>query len=186
MAQQRALFISESFIKNNSEIDDNVDVKKLLPTVWWCQKAYIETALGTPLFDDLSTKVIAGTLAGDDLTLVDNYIADALLNWFMVEVQIALVYNYRNKSIGKNDSQWSDFIDAKELRFLRDQYKPRADYYIERLETYLCAKSSLYPKYTAPVTSDQIKPTDQAPQIPVYLGGAIPIKNKFLNSQPEE
>ena len=83
MAQTRALFISENFIKRNSEIDENVDVNKLLPTVWWCQKAFIEKTLGSNLFDAISTKIKADNLTGDYLNLVDNYIADTLLNYFM-------------------------------------------------------------------------------------------------------
>ena len=111
MAQQRALFISEKFIKRNSEIDDNVDVKKLLPTVFWCQKFFIEKTLGSNLYDGLSTRTIANTLTAADIALMDGYIADALLNWFMSEVQVALTYNFRNKSAGTNDSQWSDPVD---------------------------------------------------------------------------
>ena len=161
MAQQRALFISEKFIKRNTEIDENVNVNKLLPTVWWCQKQYIERTLGTPLFEDLSTKIIAGTLAGDDLILVDNFIADALLNWFMVEIQVALLYNYRNKSVGKNDSQFSTPIDYTEHRYLKDNYKPRAEYFVQRLEAFLVANSAKYPKWTEHTSSDQVIPTDQ-------------------------
>lgn len=191
MAQQRALFISENFIKSNTEIDSNVDVRKLLPTVWWCQKGYIEPVLGSPLFESISSKIVAGELNqpanSEYLTLVDAYIADALVNWFMIEVQIALLYNYRNKSTGKNDAQWSDFIDSTEVRFLRDQYRPRADYFIDRLETYLCANTKKFPEYNGPFTSDDLTPTDQPPQIPVFLG--LPVKNpnkKYLNTNTDD
>lgn len=185
MAQQRALFISENFIKRNSEIDENVDVNKLLPSVWWCQKAYIERTLGTPLFEDLSAKIIAGSLAGDDLNLVNNYIADALLNWFMVEVQVPLLYNYRNKSVGKNDSQWSTPVEYQEHRYLKDNYKPRAEYFTKRLEDYLCANSSLFPKYTEHTSSDQVIPTDSTPSNPFFLGGGSKECNKFINSSED-
>ena len=91
MAQVEGLFISESYIKNNTEIDENVNVNKLLPTVWWCQKAYIEQVLGSALFDDLLSKILASTLAGNDLTLVEKYVSPALVQWVMFEVQVPLL-----------------------------------------------------------------------------------------------
>lgn len=180
MAQVRALFISEKFIKNNAEIDDNVDMKKLLPTVWWCQKAYIEKTLGSPLFEDLMAKVIAGTLAGNDLTLVEAYISDALLAWFMHEAQVPLLYNYRNKSVGKSSSDNSQPIDYTEHRYLKDYYKPRAEYYSQRLDEYLCANTTLFPLYTTYTTSDQVRARDTKPSVSVYLGqGMVKKTNGF-------
>ena len=186
MAQTRALFISENFIKRNSEIDENVDVNKLLPTVWWCQKAFIEKTLGSNLFDAITTKILADNLTGNYLTLVDAYIADALLQYFMSEVQVPLLYNYRNKSVGSNDSQWSTPIDYTQHRYLKNVYLPRAEYYTQRLESYLCENSTLFPEYTAPSTSDQLTHQDTTPPNPVFLGGSrVNPNQRFLNSSEE-
>jgi len=180
MAQTRALFISEKYIKNNAEIDDNVDVKKLLPTVWWCQKAYIEKSIGTPLFNDLMADVIASTLAGDNLTLVESYISDALLAWTMHEAQVPMLYNFRNKSVGKSSSDNSQPIDYVEHRYLKDYYKPRAEYFSQRLEDYLCANATLFPLYQTYTTSDQVRARDTSPSVSVYLGrGRMKHSNGF-------
>lgn len=187
MAQNRALFISENFIKNNTEIDENVDVKKLLPSVWWCQKAFIEKILGSPLYEDLSDKIIADNLTADDIILVDQYIADALLNYFLSEVQVPLLFNFRNKSVSNDNSQFSNPIDYVEHRYLKSFYLPRAEYFGQRLDDYLCANSTLYPKYTEHNSSDELIPRDLKPSNPFYLGGGL-IKNKkdrFLNSTEE-
>lgn len=170
MAQQRALFISEAFIKNNTEIDDNVSVKQLLPTVFWCQKAYIERVLGSVLYEKIEDDIIADTLTGSYQTLVESYIADALVSWFMMEVQIALLYNYRNKSTDTGNTTWSQPIDNSEVRFLKDQYKKRADYFTDRLEAYLCANSSTFTEYSQQNTSDQLVHEDLPPNNPVFLG----------------
>jgi hypothetical protein len=121
------------------------------------------------------------------VNLVENYIADALVNWFMVEVQVAILFNYRNKSTGKNDSQWSTPIDYTEHRYLKDNYKPRAEYFTNRLESFLCANSQKFPKYNSTTSSDQLFPEDTAPSNPVFLGPGIgenPNK-KFINSSDE-
>lgn len=186
MAQVRALFISEKFIKRNTEIDENVNVGKLLPTVWWCQKAFIEKTLGSNLFDDLSTKIIGNSLTPDDVILVDQFIADTLLNYFMSEVQIALLYNFRTKSVGKSDSQWSNPIDFTEHKYLKNFYRPRAEYFTQRLESFLCENNEKYPKYNAPSTSDQLLHQDTTPGNPVFLGGSRKDPDrKFLHSRED-
>jgi len=171
MAQVEGLFISEKYIKNNSEIDDNVDVKKLLPSVWYCQKEYIERSLGTLLYEDLIAKVIAGTIAGNDLILVEKYISPALLWATMNEVQVPLLYNYRNKSVGKNSSDNSTPVDYVEHRYLKDFYKPRMVAFSQRLEKYLLANSTLFPLYMDVNDIDEIPSSNTVAKTSVWLGG---------------
>jgi hypothetical protein len=175
MAQVEGLFISESYIKNNTEIDENVNVNKLLPTVWWCQKAYIEQVLGSALFDDLLSKILASTLAGNDLTLVEKYVSPALVQWVMFEVQVPLLFNFRDKSVGKNSSDFSQPIDYTEHRYIKDNYKKRAETLTKRLEDYLCANSALFTLYGTSTTSDQIIANDLPPSTSVYMGGYYPV-----------
>ena len=47
----RQLFFDESFLKDNSEIDENTDMKLLNPTIWRCQIQYIQNVLGTNLYN---------------------------------------------------------------------------------------------------------------------------------------
>ncbi len=170
MAQQEALFISQDYIKNNTAIDDNVNVKKLLPTVWWCQKAYMERVLGSALFDDLIGKIApTDTLSGNDLTLVEQYISPALVQWVMFEAQIPMTYSFRNKSVSKDNSDYSQPVDYTEHRYLKDSYKKRAEEFTDRLERYLCANSSLFPLYNTATSSDQILSTDIPPSGGLYI-----------------
>ena len=179
MAQQEGLFISESYIKNNTEIDENVNVNKLLPTVWWCQKAYLERTLGSALFDDLLSKIIANTLAGNDLTLVEVHISPALVWWTMFEAQVPLLYNFRDKSVGKNNSDFSQPIDYTQHRYLKDNYKKRAEEMTDRLYRYLCANAALFPLYYSATSSDQIISTDIPPSGGLYMGGSDPTREEY-------
>ena len=148
MAQQRALIITEKFVKSNSEIDANVDMNLIRPTIWYCQKEYIEKSLGTALYNDICTKIIAdSTLAThtDILNLVNNYLADALLKWVMFEIQVPLLYKFRNKSTSTNTDANSQPIDLKTLQFLENKYKDKAQYFTQRMEKFLCANSTLFP-----------------------------------------
>lgn len=167
----RGLFFQESFLKSNSEVDENVDMKTINPTMWYCQKAYIEPVLGTVLYDDLISKIVAGTLAGNDLTLVNDYIADALLYWVMYELQVPLTYKFRNKSVNKNTDANSQPVGFEEHKYLKDVYKPKAQYFTERLDKYLCANSDLFPLYNTTTEDDDLLPKNIPPQVSVYLGG---------------
>ncbi len=175
----RGLFISETFVKENSEIDENVDMKLINPTIWYCQKQYLEKTLGTNLYNDLLAKVVAGTLAGDDLTLVDDYIADALLFWVKFEIQIPLTYKMRNKSVSTNTDPNSQPVSFDIHKYLKDDFKAKAQYFTLRLENYLCANSTLYPTYCTEDESDELTPRDTPPQVAVFLGKNTPTRDKY-------
>ena len=177
----RGLFISEEFIKNNSQIDENVDMKKILPVVWQCQTQHMQSVLGSQLYNDLIAKVIAGTLAGDDLKLVEEYVADALLYWVMYEVQIPLLFNFRNKSTATNNSDHSTPITTKELSRIENRFKDKAEFFSERITNYLCANTALYPLYLTATSSDDVIAEQAKPTVSVFLGEtARPKCNKYL------
>jgi len=173
------LFFNEKFLKENSEVDENVDMKQINPTLFYCQKEYIEKTLGTVLYNDLSAKIVAGTLAGDDLTLVNEYVSFALLFWVKHELQVPLLYKFKNKSVNKNTDPNSQVISFEEHKYLKDYYKPKAQYFTERLERYLCANAALYPLYCTEDESDELSPRNTPPQVAVYLGKGMPQKDKY-------
>jgi hypothetical protein len=175
----RGLFISETFVKENSEIDENVDMKLINPTIWYCQKEYLEKTLGTVLYNDLISKIVASTLAGDDLTLVDDYIADCLLFWVKHELQVPLTYKFRNKSVSTNTDPNSQPVSFDIHKYLRDYYKPKAQYFTERLEKYLCANEALFPLYCTEDSIDELSPRKTPPQSAFYLGKSEPLRDSY-------
>lgn len=179
----RGLFISEKYIKENSAIDENVDFKKINPTVWQCQIQHLQNLLGTKLYEDLVSKVVAGTIAGDDETLIQDYISDALLYWVMYEVQIPLLYEFRNKNVSKKSSDNAQPIGTKELSRIENRFKDKAEFFSKRLTDYLCANSELYPLYGTENDIDEVIPQNGKATVSVYLGGETncnDYKCKFL------
>ena len=53
------LFIQEDYFKKLAGVDGNVDWKKLESTIIMVQDIYIQKILGTNLYNDLKTKIIA-------------------------------------------------------------------------------------------------------------------------------
>jgi hypothetical protein len=164
------LFISEAYLKNNTLIDDNVDQRIILPSIKNAQNMRLHPILGTPFYEDLKAKIVAGTLNADETTLLDSYIAPSLLQWCMYECSTSMLYKYRNKSVSTKSSENAQPIDYQALQFLRDDWKNKAEFYDKRLINYLCEYDNLFPKYTE--TSKDMHPDKTAYQTSFYLGGA--------------
>ena len=81
-----ALFISEQFIKDNSVIDENVDMHYITTTIDKCQKKYFRQILGTALYNELTTQINAGSLTALNTTLLDDYIQDALMYLSLIHI----------------------------------------------------------------------------------------------------
>jgi hypothetical protein len=176
----RVLFISEKFIKDNTSLDENIDMKKIRPTIWQSQIQYIQNLLGTLLYEDLLAKIQAGTLAGDDLTLVDDYIADCLTYWCLYELQIPLLFNFRNKSTATNNSDYSQPISTKEMERIENRFKHKAEFFSKRITLYLEANPNLYPLYMKSNDIDELLPESGKSTVSVYLEGMMPQCRKYL------
>ena len=127
------LFISETYVKNNTIIDENVDMRLILPSILDAQELRIHPICGTPLYEDLKAKITAGTLNADEVTLLDDFIAPCMAQWTLYECSVSMLFKYRNKTIGTKSSENSQPIDYQEFQFLRDDWKNKAEERDKRL-----------------------------------------------------
>lgn len=141
-----ALFISEEKLKSYA-IAGNVSPSLLLPHLKDAQRIYIESALGTALYEDLQAHILASTLAGDDLTLVNDYIQSTLVHYATLQAIPFLAYKIENGNIYSKTSENGTALSREELGDLKDSVKNTAEWYRARLIDYLCYNSALYPKY---------------------------------------
>ena len=164
------LFISETYVKNNTLIDENVDMRLILPSIKDAQELRTHPILGTPLYDDLKAKITAGTLNADEVTLLDDYVAPSMLQWTMYECSASMLFKYRNKSVSTKSSENSQPISFQDLQFLRDEWKNKAEERDKRLINYLMDNSTLFPAYSQ--ASDDLNPRKSAYGTSFYLGGS--------------
>ena len=71
MAIQHTLYISATRLKTDSAIGGSVDDDLIMPYILLAQDMHILPALGTELDNDLKAHIQAGSLAGDNKTLVE-------------------------------------------------------------------------------------------------------------------
>ena len=142
------LFISESKLKDSTAINLNVDVDILLPFVREAQKLYVETALGTDLTQHLKDEIIAGTLAGANKTLVDDYIGDMLPGYSLYHALPYLRFKVENGNVYSKTSETGTALSTEEAQHLREEILNTASYYRERMIDYIRNNTASFPDYS--------------------------------------
>jgi hypothetical protein len=142
-----ALFITEQFIKDNTLIDGNVDMKYITTTIADAQRLHILPILGTGIYNELGTQINAGTLTALNTTLLDDYIQDALKFWVIYEGIDLFSYHITNKNISTKNSDNSQPVQQVDVIRLMDRNKEKAEWFSQRITKYLLANISSYPLY---------------------------------------
>jgi hypothetical protein len=166
----KILFITEDFVKQNSQLDENVDMKLIRSTIYDAQRDYILPILGTDLYNKLTSDISGSTLTGNYLSLTNDYVAEALLKWVIFELQFVLLYKMRNKNVSKQNSENSSPVDYTEHRYLMDHWRAKAETRSEDITRYLCANTDLFPEYTSNSDPEDIKPHGSNYTTSIYLG----------------
>lgn len=166
----KILIISENFIKDNSTIDENVDVKLIRSTIWDCQRDYIKPLLGTDLYNKVIADITSDSLTGNYKILVDNYISEALLKWVMMESVPTMLYKYRNKSVGTHDSDNGQPISYQVMQQEMNRWRDKAELRSQDVTRYLCANEDLYPEFTSNADEDDLHPNNNNFTTSIYLG----------------
>ena len=148
------LFISEEKLKSSTAVNLNVDVDILLPFVREAQNLYVETALGTDLTQHLKDEIIAGTLAGADKTLVDDYIGDMLPGYSLYHALPYLRFKVENGNVYSKTSETGTPLSTEEAQHLREEILNTASYYRERMIDYIRNNTSSFPAFSTNTGAD--------------------------------
>ena len=166
------LFISETFLKQNTQVSDNVDVKYIRESILWAQDSEIQKILGSTLYNKIKDDIEGSTLAGVYKTLVDDYIQVCLKHYVTAECLAMDHYKITNKGLQIQDSEQSAPASTSRLDFMVEKETNKGDWYRQRLIDYLCENSSSYPEYENPDSGvDVIQPSDSNYRTSIYLGG---------------
>jgi len=165
------LFISETFLKDNTQVSKNVDVKYIREAILWAQDSEIQPILGSTLYDKIKTDIAASTLTGVYKTLVDSYVQVCLKHFVVAECTPMAHYKIMNKGLQIQDSENSQPASKSNVDFLVEKETNKAQWYRQRLIDYLCENSSDYPEYETPGTgADVIHPTRNNYRTSIFLG----------------
>ena len=149
-----ALLIKPIDLKRFTFVDGNLDSDKLLQFVKIAQDIHIQSYLGTDLLEKIKTDIVAGTLTGVYLTLLETYIKPMLIHWAMVEYLPFAAYNVTNKGMYKSTSENAETVDKNEVDFLIQKSRSLAENYSQRFVDYMVYNQSNFPEYTSNSNND--------------------------------
>jgi hypothetical protein len=155
-----ALFITPTDLKRNSLIDGNVDIDKFIQFIKIAQQIHIQNYLGGALYDRISEDITNGTLAGDYLNLVSDYIKDMLIHYAMVDYLPFAAYQVSNGGVYKHVSENSESVSKSEIDTLIDKHRNFAQFYTRRFVDYMCFNSTKFPEYNRNQNEDMYPDTD--------------------------
>ena len=144
-----AYFIDEQYLKDNSPLGKNIDMVTLYPFMKTAEDIHIQGAIGTNLYNDLITKIIADpTLAANPNELALCKIIRDVMVW-LVTVEALPFIGTKIANIGnvqQNGDNLSNADQGKESR-LEKKAKDNAMHYTIMLQKYLCENSDLFTEY---------------------------------------
>ena len=142
------LFIKRSDIVKNTALSGSVDPDKFLQFVKLAQEIHIRNFLGTDLYDKISNDIIASSLAGDYLALVNDYIQPMLIHYAMAEYLPFASYTISNGGVFKHNSENATQPTKEEVDILITKERDYAEYYTNRFIDYMSFNaSSKFPEY---------------------------------------
>lgn len=149
-----ALFIKRQDIVRNSILDGNVDTDKFIQFIKIAQEIHIKNYLGSKLYDKISADIIAGTLGGDYLDLVNEYVQPMLIHFAMVDYLPFAAYSIKNGGIYKHTSENAETATKEEVDYLVGRERDIAEYYTRRFVDYMSFNQATFPEYTSNVNDD--------------------------------
>lgn len=150
----KALFIKRADLVKNTAISGNVDVDKYIQFIKLAQDIHVQNYLGTDLYNKISADIIAGSLSGNYLTLVNTYIQPMLIHFSMAEYLPFASYQIANGGVFKHDSTSGSPATKEEVDFLIQKERDYANYYTNRFIDYINQNNSLFPEYLSNSNED--------------------------------
>lgn len=168
------LLISENKLKAFTNVNKNVDIDTIRAEIGIAQDIHLQNLLGTLFYDHLLNQVSAtgNTFNADELILVNDYIADYLIQTAYYEMIPHLHVRTMNRGLVIGDMESARGVDMETMKYLRTIQKQRADFYMMRLQDYLITGrgQNKFPQYNSQSTIDgMIANRSDKYNSPIYL-----------------
>tara|TARA_R100000734_G_C3313546_1_gene104860 strand:+ start:1361 stop:1861 length:501 start_codon:yes stop_codon:yes gene_type:complete len=148
------LFIKRSDLIKNTIMDGNVDTDKFIQFIKLAQQIHIRNYLGSDLYNKISTDISGGTLAGNYLALVNDYIQPMLIHFAMMDYLPFAAFSVKNGGVFKGSSENAETASKSEVDYLVAKEREFAEYYTRRFIDYMNFNSNLFPEYTSNSNED--------------------------------
>ncbi len=139
--------ISEAKVRAFTTLNNSVDTELIKNCIRTAQDYYLQSIIGTVLYEKILTDIDSGSLTGDYKTLVDSYIQDYLLYATYYETLEEIFIRPRNKGLLKpTGGENSVDVDLQTYNVKRQSVENKMTYYAERLTNYILEDNGLFPE----------------------------------------
>ena len=139
---QNVLLISETKIKNFSDIDQNVTSAVLLPFISVVQQTKLEYIIGGKYYQQLLDGVINSNLSTNDTNFLE-YFAQPLLIWAAyAECLPSIFMRIKNNGIVTGAE---NTVTIKEMQYMQTRADDRSQFFEQRMIEQIIWNSNLYP-----------------------------------------
>jgi hypothetical protein len=163
-----ALLITRTDLVKYTAANGNIDTDKFVQFIKIAQDIHIQNYLGTKLLNKIKADIVADTLSGNYLSLLETYVKPMLIHWAMVEYLPFAAYTIANKGVYKHGSENSESVDKNEVDFLVQKERSIAEHYTERFIAYIRNNNSLFPEYNQNSNGDMNHDSDS-----IFIGWHI-------------
>ena len=145
--------VTESYIREHTPINGNVDTKLITPNIAPAQDMFIQDILGSTFYDALLLSYDAQTLTADETSLV--LLIKPVLAYRAIEISLPFIHTtISNKGPVLQSGDNMASVDNTTLSYLRNEIKNRAEFYTARLDRYLQINGSKFPLFISPGNAD--------------------------------
>lgn len=166
----KVLLISEKYIKDNFNIDDNLSPKYIMSAIRQAQNSGLKPVLGSKLY-----KAILSMVSTGEIKLTENELYKSILDeaqdflGYETISRILVMHSAKIENLGviKTKDDNTDNASLDELLFLKDYYQSQSDYTKKQLQEYILSIKDELPKEL--ICKDMV--LDSAYSGGVFLGG---------------
>ena len=143
-----ALFIKREDLVKNTAINGNVDTDKFIHYIKIAQEIHVRNYVGTDLYNKISSDIIASSLTGSYLSLVNDYIQPMLIHFAMAEYLSFASYTIANGGVLKQSNDNAEIASLEEVNLLIAKERDYAEYYTNRFIEYMSFNApNSFPEY---------------------------------------
>lgn len=132
------LFISPEKLVKETVIGGNVDTDKYLFAIENAQITTLEPLFGSELYDKLKADYIADTLAGDYLTIYNEYLVPILKYQSAAEYIEVCSYMVENGGIFRPQPDNKEIPTRQDIDSFAQKYRGLAESFIQRFQKWIC------------------------------------------------
>jgi hypothetical protein len=141
------LFIDENYLKQTTELGQNVDAHLIINSIQTAQDLFILPILGSDYFEYLKMAVSGNTLTAPDFKLISQYLQPCLAQATMWLLLPKISFQFRNKGVMVSKSESSDQAKTEDIVFIAEKYRETASFYGQRMTNFLTSNPDIYILY---------------------------------------